>query len=562
MNEFEIYDKIVNGTYRPHLKDNDTNEWLEELEKNFFTSTLRIEERELEGRHLTTFDDIDFDFYGIKDGDRVVLEFPDEDNDLENIVLKVEPNPEEQELINLDIRPPIDKKSEIYLRIIEGEFRRIKASSKKKLESSEDFEKLKLYALKNIQTAKRIGREAHQLKKKLSKSGIDDMNNSNTLILYYIKLHIIYSINHIQVLFKDILGLTVQNRSTLEDELYELQYSKWEAKSNQLDGFFKESEIDRLYEELGENEGLEQSISFFKEKLTDQIEKVEKEKKSSFGVAKMEVDKLKWRKEELGKLLIQKIFKSTTASNENKLIARYKYLVETLRNLNLNQYSLEYKALDKVDFFPKVETEISLLKDLIEVDSTVIDSSHLIDDLMSLLLLVQASKHDFKGEGQINRYLSNLLRARQYYVADESRQGRSGTDKSKNYKSGELDIAIRDIENNGIVKTIIEAFQLKSCGEDNKNVEYHIDKLLDRYDTAGNKENYIIVYAKADDFISLWEKYQKYIKNKVFETSVNFEKIERKQINKRNLKVGLTKIPKGKTVIKLYHLFVNMYLDD
>ncbi len=153
----------------------------------------------------------------------------------------------------------------------------------------------------------------------------------------------------------------------------------------------------------------------------------------------------------------------------------------------------------------------------------------------------------------------DLLRAREYYVADQTRQGRSGTDNFKNYDSGELDITIRSDKNLGNIITIIEAFELVSCGEKNEIIQKHINKLITRYDTGGNKENYIIVYAKAKKFNQLWLNYKKFMKENIF-TDSSIKEIE-KYDSKSDLKVGVNIYSRQGRDLEIYHLFVHMHPD-
>ncbi len=146
-------------------------------------------------------------------------------------------------------------------------------------------------------------------------------------------------------------------------------------------------------------------------------------------------------------------------------------------------------------------------KELIDISGTLLISENILKDLVSFLIILQSRKHLDLQEDQWNDYLSDLLRAKQYYVSDQSRNGRSGSENQNNYNSGELDISIRDLNNNGVIKTIIETLQITSCGEKNKVISTHVNKLLNRYDTSGNKENFIIILAKANDFNKLWVNY-------------------------------------------------------
>lgn len=170
--------------------------------------------------------------------------------------------------------------------------------------------------------------------------------------------------------------------------------------------------------------------------------------------------------------------------------------------------------------------------------------------------MLQGRKYLQLTENQNNDCLVDLLRAKEYYITDETRQGRSGTENKTNYNSGELDIVIRDEQNSGKIISIIEALELSSCGEKNTSVPTHIDKLLTKYDTNGNEENYILIYAKAKNYNSLWSNYCQFVNSKIFKDSPiheldNFS-------DKSDLKVGCNSYNREGKTLKLYHVFLNM----
>src|SRR5690625_607524 len=180
----------------------------------------------------------------------------------------------------------------------------------------------------------------------------------------------------------------------------------------------------------------------------------------------------------------------------------------------------------------------------------------LLTALVSSLLRVQGRKYTYKTENEKNDALADSLRDKGYSVLDQTRLGRSGTDKTKNYNSGELDIVITDPEKNSEIISIIEALELSTVGEKNKLIKSHIDKLIYRYDTAGNHENFIIIYAKAKHFDKLWKKYKQNINSKIFLDRPDIRELE---MSKSEIKCGRTTyIRSGKQLI-LHHLFVNMH---
>jgi len=554
MNEFKLYERIANGDLRPHLERFDSQEGLNELRDNFYTKEILI------GSDLfNTIDQaFDKDFHGFKDGDRFELEIDDEVEPKRISIRKI-PNPNEDELINLDIPPPPDEKSDIFLRIIEDEHNRIAASFKMKIENSTNIDELKLYTLKNIQFAKNTAREAYLLGKKLKKEKEDIFDNPNTYVVYVLKKHLIYSLLKIQELCSPIIDLKVQKENELEDELFEYEHSLMMSRIRIMSDDLNKMHISRLYKQIGENSDKREQIAFFTNKLKNQTEKIKIASKSKYGVTHHDIESEQLYENELGNILSDYYLeKLKIETNEIGIIEKYEKLIKTITEFNIKSESIETKALRKTKFFNKIQLEIDLLKEIINISGLLPLTQNILKDLISLLIVLQSRKHLKLEEDEWNDYLSDLLRVKQYYVADQSRSGRSGSNITRKYRSGELDISIRDSENNGIIKTIIETFKLDSCGSKNKIVKEHIIKLLERYDTAGNEENYIIIFSTSDSFNSLWTKYIDYIEKIVFEGNSKFQEIEYKEISKSDFKIGYNQIIRNGKGLRLYHIYVNM----
>lgn len=168
------------------------------------------------------------------------------------------------------------------------------------------------------------------------------------------------------------------------------------------------------------------------------------------------------------------------------------------------------------------------------------DYDRLKDDLLELLLgLTESRRAIFKeSEDETNDRLRQLLRAKGYFILDQSRGGESESGKS----AGERDLVVCNKHNN-IAECIIEALQLH--GLDTTNIIKHYTKLIKKYDTLGNKRNFILVYSKMADFDKLWHQYKG-----CFPDLVEIE-----DSTKSNLNIGMTKYEN----MEIYHLFVNFY---
>lgn len=352
----------------------------------------------------------------------------------------------------------------------------------------------------------------------------------------------------------------MKNEHELEDELFEFSHSNRMSGMSYFREYLNKKQIEKLYIEVGSESTIEDKLAFFKAKLSTQIEFINSERKrSSFGVTKHEYDKKDLYQMEFGKNLSEYYYqKLITESKEIGITSKYEELVKFVTTLKANPESREYKALEISGFFDRMELEKGLYKDLLTISNVASIRENILEDLISSLMVLQTRKHLNLNENQMNDYLSDLLRAKQYYIADQSRSGRSGSNKSINYESGELDISIRDINQNGVIETIIETFELHSCGMKNIKVKEHIDKLLFRYDTAGNKENFIVIFAKSSNFIGLWEKYKNYTEKIVFSGDCTIEEINDIKFSKSDLKIGFNYFDRENIKLKLYHIFVNM----
>jgi hypothetical protein len=142
------------------------------------------------------------------------------------------------------------------------------------------------------------------------------------------------------------------------------------------------------------------------------------------------------------------------------------------------------------------------------------------------------------------------LGTREFRVKDQTRHGSSASGD----RLGELDIKIED--QTGRTVSIIEALNLDYC--DTTKIESHVDKLLCKYDSSGLKENYILVYVTAADFVGLCQKYRAHLEKidykayplqgKIAEPETGFNKIMAYR--------GRHRCHKGETVLD--HILVEM----
>jgi hypothetical protein len=168
-------------------------------------------------------------------------------------------------------------------------------------------------------------------------------------------------------------------------------------------------------------------------------------------------------------------------------------------------------------------------------------------------------KYTKKIEDLYNDDFTDWLRDKGYYTTDQTRSGKSLK------TAGEIDIMVRS--KNGTPVSIIEAFRLSSCGIDNEIVVAHIDKLLNNYDTIGNKDNFILIYSEASDFNRLWINYLEYISkinnNMLFNSQcklISFTDVSDLHSSKSGVRVGFAKHERDGKGLNVYHLFINMFV--
>lgn len=167
------------------------------------------------------------------------------------------------------------------------------------------------------------------------------------------------------------------------------------------------------------------------------------------------------------------------------------------------------------------------------------DYENLEKDLIEISLELMKSRKQINGEIEdlINDRYRSLLWAKGYIINDQTRAGESGSGKSV----GEIDLEVKNKDTN-ITESLIEAFELKT--DNTKVIEEHYNKLIKKYDTSGNGNNFILVYTKYSKFGVLWEKYK-----------LHFKEFEEIDTQKENIKVIYTKYHN----IKISHIFINFY---
>ena len=154
------------------------------------------------------------------------------------------------------------------------------------------------------------------------------------------------------------------------------------------------------------------------------------------------------------------------------------------------------------------------------------------------------------SEDERNDYIRDLLETSGYQVKDQTRQGVSSSGKA----SGEVDILIDD---KGMPITIIEALNLSSL--DTNYLNTHLDKIY-KYDTLGNRFNFILSYVNVKDFESFWAKYCQHAENHVYPHAlVGIDDTRDKEYNYSDIRLLMTKHNRHGRETELHHICVKIH---
>jgi hypothetical protein len=196
-------------------------------------------------------------------------------------------------------------------------------------------------------------------------------------------------------------------------------------------------------------------------------------------------------------------------------------------------------------FYPIIEMHYFLMltpkEDFIRQISRESIIEKIESDIFEVGTRILERNQENKSEDEINDYVADLLRSKNYNISDQTR---SGVSMSK-LNSGEIDLMIRD--ERGLPITIIECLKLTnvSAKGKNENLVNHIFKLIDNYDSLGLSNKYLLVYCFAKDF-------EKFIQNYSFFLS-SIRKCEISESIKVN-SVGYMRNPYGKDVSNLVYI--------
>ncbi|PRX56375.1 COR domain-containing protein [Flagellimonas meridianipacifica] len=162
------------------------------------------------------------------------------------------------------------------------------------------------------------------------------------------------------------------------------------------------------------------------------------------------------------------------------------------------------------------------------------------------------------NEDEINTFFQDLLSPMLikdgYITNEQSFKGKSESGNSQ----GRLDIAIETADKLNV--SIYEGFILDSFRK--SIVARHIEKTIKHYDPTGLREKFVGVYCKANSFITLHEKFSKYLKTLSTNgiKSISTEDLSHIYVNGSEMKVLRYKYERSSVKLSLFVILVNLNL--
>lgn len=220
-----------------------------------------------------------------------------------------------------------------------------------------------------------------------------------------------------------------------------------------------------------------------------------------------------------------------------------------------NPFYFEYDVLK--NFLIKDKTQISCHKSSENVDinllisgyTTVKPTRKLIYQIISAASQLQGqNKNIIPTEDARNSFISDRLSQIGIVAKDQSHWGKSGT----GINQGKLDIKIEDGEGNII--TLFEGLNLRSL--DTGNINMHIDKTINNYDSNGLFEKYICVYYDGKNYLDFSKKYLHHVNSLAYLNSTVDESDN--LVENTEIKVLKSNYSRTDKKIYLYHILINM----
>ena len=278
--------------------------------------------------------------------------------------------------------------------------------------------------------------------------------------------------------------------------------------------------------------------------LYEQLQNIAKQENTQQSVAieKVLLEKLSYKE-------AKKDIVDARVRKDLKRIGKWKkqYIIQFEENEIKKQqyYELKCKKSNIEDGFDIVWEKLSS----VELSKKLVCREAIIKDLLEACVKLQANTYFTSAlENQRNDYIRDMLKMAGYEVCDQTRRGKSFSEKS----AGEVDILI---EKDGFPVTIIEALNLNSL---NTNyLDIHIDKIYS-YDTVGNTFNVVLSYVQVSDFGKFTTNYFGHISKREYLLPLIevCEKVEVEGCNYSNMRVMKTVHNRNGCETILYHICI------
>jgi hypothetical protein len=205
----------------------------------------------------------------------------------------------------------------------------------------------------------------------------------------------------------------------------------------------------------------------------------------------------------------------------------------------------------------EIKVEISQTITNKELAQKEFNSEDLTTDLLRFSQIIQKRKTGKEKEDEITDKFTDLLDSNHYEIADQSRVG----------VGKRTDITVKNPKTKATA-AIIEALMLNSFNKDNTTIAEHIGKLLTKYDTAGCRRNFVLVYSTTKDFSLAWEKYILYLKDLPHNPNFNqqceflsFFDENTKYNSPTDIKIGKALHKRNGDFVEIVHIFVNWFVE-
>ncbi len=190
------------------------------------------------------------------------------------------------------------------------------------------------------------------------------------------------------------------------------------------------------------------------------------------------------------------------------LIGNHSCVAELIANRNTNERKKgKISRIQRQIYYQIIKAEELIEEKIGSISTTIYDENTISSNILKALLNIQSdSLYIDASENSINDGIRNQL-SMIYDVKDQTRCGVSVSGKN----AGEIDVMISD---NGNPIAILEGLILDCLSKD--YLRSHINKAISNYNPMGCTLVYILIYAKAKDFESFWNKFMDYMKDYEF----------------------------------------------